>query len=203
MPCCFLLKQMVVISYLLHRSYMPMWCHLALTGLNVPPEILLPDGGEAWPLVIPHSSCWWFPWQTDGGLWVCGSFMQRSYNQGKGAGCSVSQSWQGGGRGGEVNAVKDKAQKIVDGIKKAAAEEKLEAAGPALEEAEAALNTSSLLTFSLWENSIFKSDLTPSQNTISGSKPLLSNMLQHCLPCRRTWETVFSTQFCGTEWKKQ
>lgn len=42
----------------------------------------------------------------------------------------------------EVQVVKDKAQKIVDGIgkEKAIAEGKLEAARPALEEAEAALN---------------------------------------------------------------
>lgn len=44
----------------------------------------------------------------------------------------------------EVQLVKDKAQKIVDGIgkEKAYAEVKLEAAKPALEEAEAALNVS-------------------------------------------------------------
>lgn len=42
----------------------------------------------------------------------------------------------------EVQVVKDKAQKIVEGIEKekAMAKEKLEAAQPALEEAEAALN---------------------------------------------------------------
>lgn len=44
----------------------------------------------------------------------------------------------------EVQVVKDKAQKIVDGIgkEKAIAETKLEAARPALEEAESALNVS-------------------------------------------------------------
>lgn len=42
----------------------------------------------------------------------------------------------------EVQVVKDKAQKIVDeiGVEKAIAEKKLEAAKPALEDAEAALN---------------------------------------------------------------
>lgn len=50
----------------------------------------------------------------------------------------------------EVQEVKDKAQKIVDEIdsEKVIAETKLEAARPALEEAEAALNVSSAL-FSL------------------------------------------------------
>lgn len=47
----------------------------------------------------------------------------------------------------EVQEVKDKAQKIVDEIdtEKVIAESKLEAAKPALEEAEAALNVSSVL----------------------------------------------------------
>lgn len=47
----------------------------------------------------------------------------------------------------EVQEVKDKAQKIVDEIdsEKVKAESKLEAARPALEEAEAALNVSSVL----------------------------------------------------------
>lgn len=47
----------------------------------------------------------------------------------------------------EVQEVKDKAQKIVDEIdnEKVKAETKLEAARPALEEAEAALNVSSTL----------------------------------------------------------
>lgn len=47
----------------------------------------------------------------------------------------------------EVQEVKDKAQKIVDEIdtEKVIAESKLEAAKPALEEAEAALNVSSAL----------------------------------------------------------
>lgn len=51
----------------------------------------------------------------------------------------------------EVQGVKDKAQKIVDEIdvEKVKAETKLEAAKPALEEAEAALNVSKMLTFSL------------------------------------------------------
>lgn len=47
--------------------------------------------------------------------------------------------------------MKDKAQKIVDEIdlEKVKAESKLEAAKPALEEAEAALNVNTFLTFSL------------------------------------------------------
>lgn len=49
----------------------------------------------------------------------------------------------------EVQAVKDKAQKIVDEIdlEKMKAESKLEAAKPALEEAEAALNVNKFLFF--------------------------------------------------------
>ena len=49
----------------------------------------------------------------------------------------------------EVQGVKDKAQKIVDEIdlEKAKAKSELEAAKPALEEAEAALNVSEILTF--------------------------------------------------------
>ncbi len=32
-------------------------------------------------------------------------------------------------------------------------------------------------------NLVFKSDIIFFQNNISGSKPLLSSMLQHCVPC--------------------
>lgn len=51
----------------------------------------------------------------------------------------------------EVQGVKDKAQKIVHEIdlEKVKAESKLEAAKPALEEAEAALNVNKILTFLL------------------------------------------------------
>lgn len=57
----------------------------------------------------------------------------------------------------EVQGVKDKAQKIVDEIdsEKIVAEAKLEAARPALEEAEAALNVSAFLKkIQLFEESI-------------------------------------------------
>lgn len=49
----------------------------------------------------------------------------------------------------EVQGVKDKAQRIVEEIdlEKVKAESKLEAAKPALEEAEAALNVNKILTF--------------------------------------------------------
>lgn len=56
-----------------------------------------------------------------------------------------------------MQEVKDKAQKIVDEIdnEKVKAESKLEAAKPALEEAEAALNVSSDLPTQVWAGTMF------------------------------------------------